>query len=40
MLGTEARESVVRLVGRGAFRSRVKPHRKDVVDEAEVRMPV
>ena len=40
MPDTEARDSEVTRDGRGAFRVRVKRHRKDGVDEAEVRMPV
>ena len=40
MPDTEARDRELARDGRGAFRVRVKRHRKDGVDEAEVRMPV
>jgi hypothetical protein len=39
MPDTEARDPKLAWDGRGAFRVRVKRHRKDGVDEAEVRMP-
>jgi hypothetical protein len=39
MPDTEARDPRLAWDGRGAFRVRVKRHRKDGVDEAEVRMP-
>ena len=39
MPDTEARDPEFTRDGRGAFRVRVKRHRKDGVDEAEVRMP-
>jgi hypothetical protein len=40
MPDTEARDPQLAGDGRGAFRGRMKRHRKDGVDEAEVRMPV